>query len=105
MVSIKHKLAKHQNLEESEIRYLVYEYGIKTFYGENHRWQQEATTLIDFNNQLYIVHWMSPLTELQDSDFYNQPIPVRETTRPITITMTEWLDENNEVIYASYGDT
>ena len=91
-------------LDEDDLYRLVCEYEIQYFEGDNHRWQQEVTSIIEFNNKTYAISWMRALTEMQDSNFYNQPIEVHKQERPITVTLTEWIDNKKEIIASSYDN-
>lgn len=100
-INIQDKLNKNEKLDKEELCYLVNEYEEVTYHGENHRWVREETTIVEFNNKFYVIYWWSGLTEMQDNEFDNQPIEVTKIERPITVTLTEWLDKNGEVMASS----
>lgn len=100
-INIQDKLNNNEKLDEKELRYLVNEYGITSYPGENHRWVREETTIVEFNNKFYVIYWWSGLTEMQDDEFDSQPIEVTKIEKPITVTLTEWLDKDGEVMASS----
>jgi hypothetical protein len=98
---IKTKLNNNIELDENEIYNLIWEYEIASYKGEHHRWDQEMTSIVEFNNKFYAICWRRGLTEMQENSYYEQPIEVHKVERPITITLTEWVNAQNEVVTSS----
>lgn len=98
---IKNKLDNNIELDENEICELIWEYEIASYEGNHHRWDQKMTSIVEFNNKFYAIHWRRGLTEYQENSYYNQPIEVHKIERPITITLTEWVNAQNEVVTSS----
>ena len=85
------KIDSDENLSESELSTLVWEFNeIELEYGENRRWSRSATSIIEIGGRFFQVDWENGLTESQPNEFYNQPIEVKKETYEKTITVIEW---------------
>lgn len=84
------KMDAKEKLTEKEISELVFEYEIETYTGENRRWTRSNKTIIQLKERFFSIDWEEGLTEMQESEFYNQPIEVVKTEVTKTITVTEW---------------
>lgn len=89
------KLNNGIKLSERELSYLT-EYSIKDIIGENRRWSRGVSSIIEFNNQTYILFWENGLTEYQENEFYEQPIKVKveKETKIVTFEVTNYIDES-----------
>ena len=76
---------------EQELQCLVVWFGIETSFGEEHRWQKEAKTIVKLNDRYFAVDWYQGLTELQDNGFYDQPYEVELKEYQKTITVRDWI--------------
>lgn len=89
------KIIKSEDLTPKELRTLVYEYGIETEYGEDHRWAREAFTVIKLSDidrlchRYFGIDWMKSLTEMGEDEFYNQPYEVKQIEH-VTV-VKEWI--------------
>ena len=88
------KLNDEINLSESELSYL-HEYAIKDIEGDSGRWSRMISSIIEFNNQTYILFWENGLTEYQENSFYEQPVKVKieKVTKVVTVEVTNYIDE------------
>lgn len=93
-MSILKKLDSGKKLSKNEIRELVWEYEIETTYGENCRWTRSVNTIIKIKGRFFSIDWEEGLTEMQENEYWSQPIEVYPRTYEKTITVTEWIPKN-----------
>lgn len=82
------KMENNEFLDESEIRDLL-EYEIHIDEGENNRWTQDITSILELTSfsgetALYCVYWERGLTEYQENTYMEQPFKVKRVEREIT---------------------
>lgn len=88
------KLNDGINLSESELSYLQ-EYSVKDIEGDDGRWSRFVSSIIEFNNQTYILEWEKGLTEYQENSFHYQPrkVKIEKTIKVVTMEVTNYIDE------------
>lgn len=76
---------------EKEIKNIVfdYEHQVDEIEGEDHSWQKEMKTIVNFGDRYFAIDWMSGLTEHQENDFLEQPYEVEKKVRVVTETYWE----------------
>lgn len=85
------KIKEHEDLTESEISDLLWDYEqVWEEEGEDHRWQREMSTVVKVGEYFIRIDWMSGLTEMQEDEFYEQPYFVKEHKYTKTIEVIEW---------------
>lgn len=92
------KIDAGEKLTESELRELRWEFNeVETIYGENRRWSRSVRSILEIGGRYFALDWEEGLTELQEHEFYNQPIEVEKIEYQKTITVTEWkeIDSSN----------
>jgi hypothetical protein len=88
---ILNKIDSGENLDESELRNLRWEFDeVEIQYGENRRWSRSVRSILEIGGRYFALDWDEGLTEMQENEFYNQPIEVEKKEYPKTITVTEW---------------
>lgn len=85
------KLDRHEDLTEKELKYLVYECEIDSIEGEDGRWTRSVTTIAKLGGRTFSIDWERGLTEMQESEFYDQPVEVFKHEHEETVTVTDWL--------------
>jgi hypothetical protein len=90
-VEMLNKIDNGVDLTKSELSYLVFDYEEDTEEGENRRWSRSNETICKLGDRYFSVIWEEGLTEMQDNEFYNQPIEVKKETKRKTITVTNWV--------------
>ena len=78
-------------LDEYELRDLVNFFSIDEIEGEDHRWQREVQTIIQLNNRYFSISWMRGLTELQENNYWKQPIEVELQEEEKVIKIQQWI--------------
>lgn len=77
---------------ERELREMRWDFPVESEHeGDDHRWTREITTVINVNGRFFRIDWRRGLTEMQDDEFWNQPVEVEKHEYEKTITVTEWL--------------
>ena len=71
------KIDKGESLTESELRTLVFEFGIETEVGDKLRWVQSMFTVVKLCDRTFGINWLEALTEYQENEFIEQPYEVR----------------------------
>ena len=89
------KIDNHEELNEQELECLVCDYEIEAEEGEDHRWQREITSIIQLDDRFFSISWMRALTEMQNNDYWEQPIEVKPITYTKTIEVKEWVKKND----------
>lgn len=84
------------DLIAEELRRIVNEYEIDTQYHENRRWLRGVTTIVKLLDRYFSIDWDEGLTEMQENEYWNQPIEVEKHEYEKTITVTEWRPINKE---------
>lgn len=84
------KIDNKENLTESELKRLIYDYRVDTDYGDDFRWQKQVFTVVQLYNRTFMIEWMQGLTEYQDNSYDYQPYEVEKISYEKTITVTEW---------------
>lgn len=95
---ILNKIDSDINLSEEELNSLRWEFDeVEKMCEENRRWSRSVRSIIKIKNRYFALDWEEGLTELQENEFYNQPIEVEKTEYQKTITVTEWkeIDSSN----------
>lgn len=88
---ILNKIDSGENLDESELRNLRWEFNVvETQHGENRRWSRSVRSILEIGGRYFALDWDEGLTEMQENEFYNQPIEVEKKEYTKTITVTEW---------------
>ena len=85
------KLDRHENLTTKELKYLAYECEIDTIEGEDGRWTKSVTTIAELGGRTFSIDWERGLTEMQENEFFDQPIEVFKHEHEETVTVTDWL--------------
>lgn len=85
------KLDRHENLTIRELKYLVYECEIDTIEGEDGRWTRSVTTIAKLGGRTFSIDWGRGLTEMQENEFFDQPMEVFKHEHEETVTVTDWL--------------
>ena len=85
------KIDSGENLTESELKTLVYEYEVESEYGENGRWTRSVDTISTLGGRFFKTFWYEGLTECQEDEFYDQPVEVRKKEYNKTIHVVEWV--------------
>lgn len=89
------KLKNNEILTEKEIQNLVLDFNhVEEIGGDQHRWQQEVSTIIEVDNKFFRIDWMRGLTEYQENDYLEQPYEVIPKEK--TITIKKWEKVNKE---------
>jgi hypothetical protein len=83
------KIDKKEELTESEVRTLVWEYSHEVERGENRRWSSTVLNLMEYNGRNFIIKWEEGLTEHQEDIFCMQPYEVEKVTTQKTIDVIE----------------
>lgn len=94
---ILNKIDAGEKLDESELRSLRWEFDeVESQYGENRRWSRSVRSIIEIGGRYFALDWEEGLTELQEHEFYNQPIEVEKKEYSKTIVVTEWVEKRND---------
>lgn len=79
------KLKNGEKLNEREIATLAYDgCRVDEIEGDNGRWTQGVTTIIDIDGELWEIDWARGLTEYQENEFYDQPYRVKKVEKKVT---------------------
>lgn len=90
------KIEDGEALTEREMSNLVYEYGVSTEEGDDHRWVRDMSTIVELCGRYFEIDWYKGLTEMQENEFYDQPFEVEKREYEKTITVTEWVKVSKE---------
>lgn len=75
------KLINGEKLSEEELSDLIEEFEIDRLYGEDRRWSRTNDSIIEIDKVLYAIMWEEGLTEMQENEYYEQPIKVTKTVK------------------------
>ena len=82
-------LKSEKNLSEKEIKILLNEsQEVYEEEGENRRWNQAITTVIEIDGKCYAIDWLRGLTESQENEYWNQPYEVKLVKEEVTVVKT-----------------
>ncbi len=95
------KLTKGEKLGEEELRTLAYEADcagkgvreVETTYGEPRRWMRSAHTIVELFGRYWRIDWDQGLTELQENEFWEQPVEVAPKKEIVPAhEVTKWIE-------------
>lgn len=87
MDELEEKIYNGVKLTEGELEEAVLEYDpVDEIEGENRRWTQAVTTILQIKDKLFAINWERGLTEYQPNEFCNQPYEVERKTKMIEKT-------------------
>ena len=95
MNELEQKIYNGEELTEEELDELLCCDDIKTYYGDNNRWQRSVETIFKIGDKLFELDYYQGLTEYQDNSYPNQPYEVFKHTKEVTTTKT-WYDTNKD---------
>ena len=84
------KFLSGEPFSEEEIENILMSYTISETRGENERWSQPVTSIVELCGHTLQIDWRSGLTEIQDDAYPNQPFEVIGHKHTKTITVTDW---------------
>lgn len=58
---------------------------IETIEGDDGRWYRVMQTIFKLDGQYYSILWDRGLTEYQENEYYNDPIPVKKIEKTVVI--------------------
>lgn len=88
---ILNKIDSGEALSEEELKELRYDFHeVDTIYGDNLRWYRDVRSIVEIGGRYFALDWEEGLTELQDNEFYAQPVEVVKHEYSRTITVTDW---------------
>lgn len=91
-----HKITSGERLTEKELKKLVFESNqIDEIEGDDHRWTRSIETIVCLCGHYFSISWQRALTEMQEHEFYNQPVQVKPVEKLIKETM--WVPLSAEV--------
>jgi len=82
------KIDNKEKLTEQELKD-IRDFSIKEIKGDESRWTVEIESILEMCGRYFSLYWDRGLTEMQENEFYNQPVEIEEVTK--TITVTEWV--------------
>lgn len=85
------KIDSGENLTESELSDLVYEFKVESEEGEDLRWVRSVDTISKLGDRFFSTAWYKGLTEYQEDEFYDQPVEVEKKEYDKTIHVVEWV--------------
>lgn len=90
------KIKNNEKLTERELKTLIFEYEYSTIEGDSSRWTKSMTTISrleeeDGTEHFYSTDWREGLTEMQENEFYYQPIEVFPKKAYKIVEVTEWI--------------
>lgn len=84
------KITSGEKLKEKELKSLVFEANqIDEIEGEDHRWVRDVETIINLCGHYFSISWQRALTEMQEHEFWEQPVEVYPVEKVITVK--EWV--------------
>lgn len=90
-MTLEEKVKAKITLTENEIKEVVNEYSIEDIPGEDNRWTRNITSIIQIDNEYYMINWERGLTECQEDYYPEQPVKVIKEEKVVTQTVVEWL--------------
>lgn len=85
------KILNDENISESELKELVWDYEVEREEGDHGRWTIHITSIIKLCDKYFALDWEQGLTECQENEYYSKPYEVIKHTYKKTITVTEWV--------------
>lgn len=90
------KIDDGEELTESELRGVIFDFEVEREEGENRRWSRSVTTISQIGDRYFSTDWEEGLTEYQENEYYEQPVEVQKKTYEKIITVTEWIPITQE---------
>ena len=85
------KIDSKTDLTESELRDLIFDFNeVDQIVGEDSRWSRFISTIVEIGGRTFMVDWDMGLTEMQEHEFYNQPVEVKKHEYEKTVKVVEW---------------
>lgn len=85
------KLKNGEKLSEHEIEHILRESNkVDEIEGDDRRWSRWMQTIIDIDDEYYMVEWDKGLTEMQEN-YYESVSKVKKETRIVTKEVTDWI--------------
>lgn len=85
------KILNDENISESELKELIWDYEVEREEGDHGRWTRHITSIIKLCDKYFALDWEQGLTECQENEYYSKPYEVIKHTYEKTITVTEWV--------------
>ena len=100
MKSYYDKIKAGEQLSESMLRELDYECGYQTTIDEG-RWTRRMVTILDFDDETYLLFWEQGLTEYQEDILDEDPVKVNvsKAQKRITYNHFAYTDENGKQLF------
>ena len=93
-------IKKYDNKErfsDNELSRLVWEMNeVDEIRGENRRWSQSVETIFEVEGRYFSLMWENGLTEMQENEFYDQPVEVELVEKVVTKTVKNWVPKENK---------
>ncbi len=78
---------ERENLAQGDVNTDGYDFEmIDEIEGGKGRWTQAMETIFKLDGKLYSIGWHSGLTERQEDEFYEDPIPVKKVEKTVVVT-------------------
>lgn len=91
------KIDNGELLTSDELKELVFDgKEIDKEYGENRRWSRSVVSIIEICERYFSILWDEGLTEIQENEFYEQPVEVEKKEYDKTIHVVEWIAKNKK---------
>ena len=87
------KIDRKEDLTEQELKE-IRDFSIKEIKCDESRWTVGIESILKMCDRHFSLYWNRGLTEMQENEFYNQPVEVEEVIK--TITVTEWVPIEKE---------
>lgn len=95
------KIDSGKELSERELCGLVFDYEFdQAGNGSCGRWAEHMNTIVLIGERYFSIKWDRGLTECQENEFENQPVEVFKKEYEKTITVTEWIERNENATEA-----
>jgi len=80
------KESERENLAQGDVDTDGFDFEmIKQIEGDKGRWTQAMETIFKLDGKLYSIGWYSGLTEGQEDEFYEDPIPVKKVEKTMVV--------------------
>lgn len=97
-------MSNKREFTTEEIREYVKDDAVSTESHDNGRWVEYMTTVFqDEHGDYYSVNWNRGLTELQEDDFYEQPVQVHPITKISALKETAYHENPNANLSLTIG--
>ena len=83
------KIDNGEELNESELSELSSEH-VDKIEGENRRWSRSVTSIVQLGERYFSIDWEEGLTEMQENEYDNQPVEVKQKTEMVEVT--KWIN-------------